>query len=126
MQPHYFIHRAAAGYGTSGTRQPGSLSLGRNDRLLGDGRAVGSRIGACEVYASLGIAHDCFSIAHDGRKASDRSDDVTAPREFLADRLRNASFHLNVTSLEGKFGESGGFQRHLNVHAEIDDIRDKL
>ena len=46
--------------------------------------------------------------------------------QLLANILGNKGFNTHVTSVEGRFGETSGFQSFLDVKAEVCDVGDEL
>src|SRR5271156_4129599 len=51
---------------------------------------------------------------------------MAATGQLLPDRFSDACLDLDVATVEGRFREARGFERHLNVHSEIDDVGHEL
>src|SRR5262249_25528617 len=102
-----------------------SLVRYRHRGLFGTGRAIGAWLGSPEIHPAFAVTHHRFAVAHHAGESRDRYDYVAAPRQFLPNRLRHAALHLDIASLESQLGEPRRLERHLDVHAEINHIRDK-
>src|ERR1700693_6415953 len=95
-------------------------------RGLGYCCSVLARVRGAEVYAGGEVAADGLATAYLLREAAEKFDLMAALREAGADDTGKAVFHHDVATGERVFREPGRFQRGLNVHAEVGDIRDEL
>src|SRR5713101_8280297 len=100
--------------------------LAKNWRSLGFCRSVLARIGCPEIH-TLAISHHSLATADHRRERGIEDLQVVTEAGQLGPRfLRDARLDLHVQALESALRESRCFQCSLDVHSEVDDIRNEL
>src|SRR5712671_6966128 len=84
-----------------------------------------ARFGCAEMHPS-GAAHDGLPPTEDAASARHDGQFMSESDKFLANILRDQGFDIHITSVEGRFGETSGFEGFLDIQAEIGNVGDEL
>src|SRR6266478_7240651 len=91
------------------------------------GDAIGARVGRGRVHAALRIVHHGLSASHQRGVLLARGEVVPLITQCLQDLGLNPRLDHNVTTYRiVRDGESGRFDRGLDIHAVVHKVGDKL
>src|ERR1051325_74547 len=106
-------------------RKMGRMLPAEYRRRFGNRFPVVPRLRSAEGHARA-VAHHRLAVAEGA--AAGREDARLVPErlEFGARLLRHELFDIDVASLERDLRKAPGFERFLDVKAEVNDVGDKL
>ena len=92
----------------------------------GTGRAILARRRRAVVHARIGIVQHRLAAAHPARKIRQHFQIMAARRKPLAHAGRHPILDHHVAAAKGQLGEARSFQRRLDVHVVVHQVRNEL